>query len=124
MGALAVAIVAALAGALGLGFAAAHLSTRLSADRRARIARGCVVLLSGLAGAEIATQLVELVRELEANHATAPASISSSLRAGLDAVDIAVAFREILFAGGLLIGLAAVVGFAAMRRYRVPLDSA
>jgi hypothetical protein len=122
VGALVVAIVAALAGALGLGLAAAHLSSRLNADQRARVARRCVVLLSGLAGAEIATQLVELVRELEANHAAVSGSISSSLRAGLDAVDIAVAFREVLFAGGLLIGLAAVVGFAAMRRYRVALD--
>lgn len=122
MGALVVAIIAALAGALGLGLAAAHLSSRLNADHRARVARRCVVLLSGLAGAEIATQLVELVRELEANHAAVSGSISSSLRAGLDAVDIAVAFREVLFAGGLLIGLAAVVGFAAMRRYRVAGD--
>jgi hypothetical protein len=117
--ALVVAIVAALAGGLGLGLAAVHLSSRLNADQRARVARRCVVLLSGLAGAEIATQLVELVRELEANHATAAGSIGSSLRAGLDAVDVAVAFREVLFAGGLLIGLAALVGFAAIRRYRV-----
>jgi hypothetical protein len=122
VGALVVAIVAALAGALGLGLAAAHLSSRLNADWRARVARRCVVLLSGLAGAEIATQLVELVRELEANHAAVSGSIGSSLRAGLDAVDIAVAFREVLFAGGLLIGLAAVVGLAAMRRYRVACD--
>jgi hypothetical protein len=122
VGALVVAIVAALAGALGLGLAAAHLSSRLNTDRRARVARRCVVLLSGLAGAEIATQLVELVRELEANHAAVSGSISSSLRVGLDAVDIAVAFREVLFAGGLLIGLAAVVGCAAMRRYRVARD--
>jgi hypothetical protein len=119
---LVIAIVAALAGALGLGLAAAHLSSRLIADQRARVARRCAVLLSGLAGAEIATQLVELVRELEANHAVVSGSISSSLRAGLDAVDIAVAFREVLFAGGLLLGLAAVVGLAAMRKYRVALD--
>lgn len=124
MGALAVAIVAALAGALGLGLAAAHFSIRLSADRQARIARRCVVLLSGLAGAEIATQLVELVRELEANHAAAAVSVGSSLRAGLDVVDVAAAFREVLFTGGLLIGLAAVVANAAMRRYRVVADSA
>lgn len=117
MGALVVAIVAALAGALGLGLAASRLTARLSIDRRARIARRCVVLLSGLAGAEIATQLVELVRELEANHAAAPGSFSSSLGAGFDAFDVALAFREILFSGALLIGLAALVGVAAMRRY-------
>jgi hypothetical protein len=122
VGALVLAIILALAGALGLGLAAAHLSSRLNADRRARVARRCVVLLSGLAGAEIATQLFELVRELEQNHATASGSIGSSLHARLDALDIAVAFREVLFAGGLLIGLAAVIGFAAMRRYRVTLD--
>lgn len=118
MGALVIAIVAALAGALGLGLAASRLTARLSADRRARIARRCVVLLSGLAGAEIATQLVELVRQLEANHAAASASIGSSLRASFDTFDVSLAFRHVLFTGGLLIGLAALVGVAATRKYR------
>jgi len=100
-----------------------RLTARLGADRRARVARRCVVLLSGLAGAEIATQLVELVRQLESDHGLgAASSFDPSVRATLDAVNVAIALREVLFTGGLLIGLATVVGVAAMRRYRVALD--
>jgi hypothetical protein len=116
--ALVVAVVAAVAGAFGAGLLATRLTALLGADRRARVARRCVVLLSGLAGAEIATQLVELVRQLESDHGIgAASSFEPSVRASLDAVNLAIAFHEVLFTGGLLIGLAAVIGGAAMRKY-------
>jgi hypothetical protein len=115
---LAIAIVAALAGALGAGFVAVRLTRRLGAHPRARIAQRAVALLAGLAGAEIATQLVELVQQLELDGELGPVTaIGSNAREALDAIDFAVAFREILFTGGLLIGLAALVGVAATRKY-------
>jgi hypothetical protein len=113
--ALAVTVAVALLGALGAGLAGFRLLSGLGGHPRGRIARRAVALLGALAGAEIATQLVELVRQLELD-----AGAGGLVRGGagsLQAVDFAIAFRQILFAGGLLIGLAALVGAAAARRY-------
>lgn len=115
---LAIAIVVALAGALAAGLVAIHLTRGLGLHPRGRIARRGVALLAGLAGAEIATQLVELVQQLELDGELGPVSvIGSNARDGFDAIDFAMAFREILFTGGLLIALAALIGVAAMRKY-------
>jgi hypothetical protein len=114
--ALAIDIVAALACALAAGLVAVRLTGRLAQHPRGRIARRSVALLSGLAGAEIATQLVELVQHLELDAETGRAFKGTT--AGFDAFDFATAFREILFSGALLIGLAALVGVAATRKYQ------
>jgi hypothetical protein len=74
-----------------------------------------VALLSGLAGAEIATQLVELVQQLELDGETG--RVFKGTSGPFDAVDFAIAFREILFSGALLIGLATAIGVAAVRKF-------
>jgi hypothetical protein len=113
---LAIDIVAALAGAFGAGLVAVRLTRGLARHPRGRIARRVVVLLSGLAGAEIATQIVELVQQLELDGESVRAFKAAA--GPYDAVDFAIAFREILFSGVLLLGLAALVGVAATRKYR------
>jgi F0F1-type ATP synthase membrane subunit c/vacuolar-type H+-ATPase subunit K len=118
--ALAIDIVAALGGAFGAGLVAVRLTRRLARHPRGRIARRVVALLGGLAGAEIATQLVELVQQLELDDATS--RVFGGTAGGFDAFDVATAFREVLFTGALLVGLAALVAVAAMRRYRVASD--
>jgi acyl-CoA synthetase (AMP-forming)/AMP-acid ligase II len=112
---LAIDIVAALAGAFGAGLVAVRLTRRLAQRPRGRIARRVVALLSGLAGAEIATQLVELVQQLELDGEKG--RVFKGTSGPFDAVDFAIAFREILFSGALLLGLAALVGVAATRKY-------
>ena len=117
--ALVATVIAALVGAFGAGLVAVRLTRRLGSHPRGRIVRRSIALLGGLAGAEIATQLVALVQQLELDgEFETVASVGSSARQGFDAIDFAIAFREILFSGGLLIGLAALVGVAATRKYR------
>jgi hypothetical protein len=113
--ALTIIVVVALLGAFGGGLAGFRLVPGLGEHSRGRIARRAVALLGALAGAEIATQLVELVRQLEAD--AGASGVLRGVAGGLQAVDFAIAFRQVLFSGGLLIGLAALVGVAATRRY-------
>jgi hypothetical protein len=119
--ALAIAIALALLGALGAGLIAIRLTRSLTSNRRGLLARRVVALLGALAGAEIATQLAELVHQLEANAEIGGGlGAGSNLRGSLDALSVATAFRAIFFYGVLLIGLAALVGVTAMRRYATP----
>ena len=118
MVALAIAVVLAVLGGLGAGFAAFRLTGSLATHRRGRLARRAATLLGALAGAEIATQLFELVRQLEANAESGNTlGPGNDLRSSLDALSVAIAFRGIFFYGMLLAGLATLVGVAAMRRY-------
>jgi hypothetical protein len=118
MVALAIVIASAVLCGLGAAIAAARLTRSLAAHRRGRLARRAATLLGALAGAEIATQLFELVRQLEANAESGNTlGPGNDLRSSLDAFSVAIAFRGIFFYGMLLVGLATLVGVAAMRRY-------
>lgn len=118
MVALAIAIVLAVLGGLGAAIAASRLTRSLATHRRGRLARRAVTLLGALAGAEIATQLFELVRQLEANAESGNTlGPGNDLRSSLDALSVAITFRGIFFYGISLVGLATLVAVAAMRRY-------
>jgi hypothetical protein len=112
---LALTLIVAVLGALGGGYGGFRLLPRLGSQQRGRIARRAVALLCALAGAEIATQLVHLAQQLEQDSAAGHAFSGGA--GPLQTFDLAIAFRQILFSGCLLIGLAALVGLAATRRY-------
>jgi hypothetical protein len=112
MGALVVAVIATLAGATAGAFLAFRAAQPLAERQRERIARLAVTVLGGAAGAQIAAQLYNLVHQLQLDAGLGRIGVGP----GLDALASVSAFRGTLLYGGVLIGLAAIVGLIGKRR--------
>ena len=114
MGALTLAVLVTLLGACACGLAAWRLAQILAEGRRERIARWAVAVVGGSGGGLIASQLYDLVHQLQIN----AGYHFSGGHPSLDEVTLVNAFRGILFDGFLLIGLATAVALVALRARR------
>ncbi|HEY2719883.1 MAG TPA: hypothetical protein VGI52_09645 [Solirubrobacteraceae bacterium] len=115
MGALLLALIVALCGGLVGGACALRLIELPGAAGRLRLARASVASLGAIAGGEIATQIYDVIHELQLN-ALRGRGFGGKLLNELNVFSVTYALRGILFYGVLLVGLTAVVALIAQRR--------
>jgi hypothetical protein len=114
MGALVVAAVVTLLGAVVGWVGAERLALLPAATAAQRLARTTVSLLGAIAGGEIASQLYDLVHRLQLN-AKLDKGFDGRFLNEANAFDVVQILRGILFHGVLLIGLATAVAVLARR---------
>ena len=119
MAALLVAVVVTLVGvAMGIVIAS-RFSSQRAAHPRSRIARWTVILLGGTAGAFIASQLYNLVHELQLDSQFTTGRLGfGRVARSLEEITLTGVARNIFFYGFLLIGLAVAVELIAVRTLR------
>ena len=114
MGALVVAAAVTLFGGVLGWVAAKQLALLPGATTAQRLARTSVSLLGAIAGAEIASQLYDLVHRLQLN-AKLDRGFGGRFLHDANVIDVLGALRAILFHGALLIGLATALALLARR---------
>ena len=114
MGALVACVLVIGAGFAGGALVGSHFTRHLVAGDRGRIARATVMLLVGASGALIAAQLDVLVRTLE-DISSVPVGLEK-LADVYDTLAVSEALHGVLLDGGVLIGLATIVGVLATRQ--------